>query len=118
MAFYAEKHQNQSQAFESIPEAFWWAALTMNVVGLGNLQPISITGKIVSFMCGVCGMLFVGLPIPVIVDNFGNYYNVHKKRLKVVSIYNAEEEQRTKPRLIGIVQHGIGENGIKCEDKG
>lgn len=71
--YYAEKDERHSQ-FSSIPDAFWWAIVTMTTVGYGDFVPVGPLGKILGSFCALSGVLAIALPVPVIVANFNNYY--------------------------------------------
>ncbi|KAL3853493.1 hypothetical protein ACJMK2_017029 [Sinanodonta woodiana] len=73
MIYFAEKGESQS-FFSSIPDAFWWAVITMTTVGYGDVYPIGIAGKLVGGFCALSGLLAISLPVPVIVTNFNNIY--------------------------------------------
>ena len=60
--------------FVSIPAGMWWAVQTLTSLGYGDYWPESFLGKLMGSACAVCGVLVMALPIPIVVDNFANYY--------------------------------------------
>ena len=80
--YYAELDQPASQ-IHSIPDAFWWAIITMataviiitmTTVGYGDKVPLGPIGKLVGAACAICGVLTLAIPVPIITGHFNRFY--------------------------------------------
>ncbi|KAL2090324.1 hypothetical protein ACEWY4_015012 [Coilia grayii] len=60
--------------FTSIPDAWWWAAVSISTVGYGDVVPASVLGRIVAFTCISFGIILNGMPISILFNKFSDYY--------------------------------------------
>lgn len=81
MIYFAEKDYN-TKNFQSIPESFWWAIITVTTVGYGDVCPITKLGKVIGALCAICGVVIVALPVSVIGSNFSYYYVQARTRVQ------------------------------------
>jgi voltage-gated potassium channel len=75
---YLAEHAAQPKKFGTIPEAMWWAIITMTTVGYGDVIPVTDFGKILSACIGVIGMGMVALPAGLLAAGFNSA--LHRRR--------------------------------------
>lgn len=95
------EHDAQPVAFGTIPDAMWWAVVTLTTVGFGDVVPVTPWGKVFAGFVALLGIGMVALPSAVLVSGFGRevrhrtatYRNAVEKALADGSL-SSEEEQR------------------------
>ena len=67
---FAIEHTVQPEKFGTIPQAMWWAIVTLGTVGYGDVVPVTPLGKIVSVFTIVVGFAMIALPVAIISTAF------------------------------------------------
>jgi voltage-gated potassium channel len=69
---YAIEHKVQPDKFGTIPQAMWWAIVTLGTVGYGDVIPVTPLGKIVTVFAIVFGFAMIALPVAIISTAFAD----------------------------------------------
>lgn len=77
LVYWAE-HEVQPEAFGSIPDAMWWAVVTLTTVGYGDVTPVTLPGRVVSGVIMVLGVGMVALPAGLLASGFAD--ELHRRR--------------------------------------
>ncbi|XP_058019668.1 potassium voltage-gated channel subfamily V member 2-like [Ahaetulla prasina] len=68
------EHDIPNTNFTSIPDAWWWAAVSLSTVGYGDTVPDTFLGRVVAFGCIAFGIILNGMPISILYNKFSDYY--------------------------------------------
>jgi len=63
---YQLEHERQPQVFSSIPATFWWASVTFNTIGYGDMAPLTPLGRLFAAMIAVFGIGVFALPTAIV----------------------------------------------------
>ena len=66
VGIYYFENQAQPEAFTSIFHSLWWAVATLTTVGHGDVYPITVGGKVFTFVILMIGLGIVAVPAGVL----------------------------------------------------
>src|SRR5207237_724610 len=69
---YAVERNVQPDKFGTIPDAMWWAIVTLGTVGYGDVVPVTPLGKAISVFTIVGGLAMIALPVAIISSAFAD----------------------------------------------
>jgi len=71
----------QPDKFGTIPDAMWWAIVTLTTVGYGDTYPITAAGKVVASITAVLGLIMLALPVGIVATAFAQ--EIHRREFVV-----------------------------------
>jgi len=74
-ALYLTEHEVQPEKFASIPDAMWWAVITLATVGYGDVYPITPLGKFISAIVALSAIGLFALPAGILATGFAETLN-------------------------------------------
>ena len=63
---YIVEHRVQPEVFGSIPQAMWWALVTLTTVGYGDVTPVTMAGRVFGGIVMVVGIGMAALPAGIL----------------------------------------------------
>lgn len=76
---YIVEHEAQPDVFASIPDAMWWAIVTMTTVGYGDMVPVTPVGKLLGGVIAIVGLGMVALPAGLLAAGFSEQLHLRKR---------------------------------------
>ncbi|TAK47787.1 MAG: cyclic nucleotide-binding domain-containing protein [Xanthobacteraceae bacterium] len=67
----------QPDKFGTIPNAMWWAIVTLGTIGYGDAVPVTTLGKVIAAFTIIGGLVMVALPVGIIATAFAEH--VHRR---------------------------------------
>jgi voltage-gated potassium channel len=71
-----ERHA-QPDKFGTIPEAMWWAIVTLGTIGYGDVVPVTALGRVIAAATIFIGLIMVALPVGIVATAFAN--EIHRR---------------------------------------
>jgi voltage-gated potassium channel len=115
---YLAEHRAQPDAFGSIPDAMYWAIVTMTTVGYGDVVAVTPLGKVLAGIIGLLGVGMVALPAGLLASGFSQQLHERRRefeaavgRILADGTISAEEGDQLK-RLrdeLGLTDHQAAE---------
>ena len=66
VGIYYFENEAQPENFSSIFDSLWWAIITLTTVGYGDVYPITVGGKVFTFIILMIGLGIVAIPTGII----------------------------------------------------
>ena len=75
------EREAQPDKLGTIPDAMWWAIITLTTVGYGDVSPITAAGKAVAAVTAVLGLVMLALPVGIVATAFAQ--EIHRREFVV-----------------------------------
>lgn len=81
-AMYLVENKEQPEHFGSIPQAMWWAVVTLTTVGYGDVTPVTPLGKTVGALITVLGVGVAALPAGILASGLSSELTQRREDLE------------------------------------
>ena len=105
-ALYIVEHEQQPEAFGSIPQAMWWAVAALTTVGYGDAIPMTALGKILGSVVTIIGIGMVALPSGILAASFSEHLRYQRESLQNHIDLAFKDGILTKDEANGIIDIG------------
>jgi voltage-gated potassium channel len=78
---YLAEGKAQPDKFGTIPDAMWWAIVTLGTIGYGDVVPVTPFGRILATGTIFLGLIMVALPVGIVAQAFAS--DIHRREFIV-----------------------------------
>jgi voltage-gated potassium channel Kch len=78
---YLFEHEAQPDKFENIPQAIYWAVVTLASVGYGDISPVTPIGRLMTIIMALVGIGIFAVPAAILSTAFND--QLHKDREEI-----------------------------------
>jgi voltage-gated potassium channel len=80
LMYILERHV-QPDKFGTIPDAMWWAIVTLGTIGYGDVVPVTPLGRVLATVTIFLGLIMVALPVGIVATAFAS--DIHRREFIV-----------------------------------
>ena len=79
---YLFEHEAQPDKFENIPQAIYWAVITLASVGYGDISPVTPAGRAITIVLALIGIGIFAIPAALLSSAFTDQLQKERDALK------------------------------------
>jgi voltage-gated potassium channel len=114
-AMHLAEQAAQPDKFATIPDAMWWAIITLTTVGYGDVVPITPLGKVIAGITALFGLVMLALPVGIIATSFSEVIRRREFVITWAMLARVPLFQRLEPdslaELLSIMHSRMAEAG-------
>lgn len=80
---YLLEHGSQPDKFENIPQAIYWAVITLASVGYGDIAPVTPAGRVLAIIMSLLGVGIFAIPAAVLASAFSEQLRQERVELEL-----------------------------------
>lgn len=101
---YLLEREAQPDKFDNIPQAMYWAVVTLASVGYGDLAPVTPAGRFATVVLALVGIGIFAIPAAVLASGFTEQLRLNREKLKqdlIAAVGEAELSPALRTELRG-----------------
>ena len=79
---YLFEHEAQPDKFENIPQAIYWAVITLASVGYGDISPVTPAGRAITIVLALLGIGIFAIPAAILSSAFSDQLRIERETMK------------------------------------
>jgi hypothetical protein len=107
---YTLERDAQPDKFENIPQALYWAVITLASVGYGDISPVTSAGRFVTVILALVGIGIFAIPAAIMASGFTDQLRMNREQLKLDLLLEIKGKELTEADIEAFTQHAKTKN--------